>query len=167
MTQRDTISKWLAYGAVLLVVTVFNYYVLGPAPLPLPVLLPMAAVAVGTLEGPAFGAGLGGVAGLVLSSAGHAGPVCVAALAAVGWLCGLLTLYVLRRDFWGHMLCAIATALLWEAAQVLPRLLTGVAGSDALLRVAVPELICTLLFSMPVYWLCLQCCRRFGRIRYE
>lgn len=167
VTRRDTILKWLAYGVVLLAVAVFNYYILGPLPIPLPLLLPMAAAAVGILEGHLFGAGFGIAAGLVLATVGHAGAACVPLLAAVGWLCGLLTLYVLRRDFWGHLICAAVTALLWELFQVGVRFLSGVAGLDALLRVAVPELLCTLLFSAPVYWLCRLCCRRYGRIYHE
>lgn len=159
--------KWLAYGAALLAVTVFNYYMLGPLPIPLPVLLPMAAVAVGTLEGHVFGAGFGIAAGLVMATVGHASVLCVPALSAVGWLCGLLTLYVLRRDFWGHLICAAITALLWELVQVGFRLLTGFAGPGPLLHVAIPELFCTLLFSVPVYWICHLCCRYYGRIYHE
>lgn len=167
MTRRDTMMKWLAYGAALLAVTVFNYYMLGPLPIPLPVLLPMAAVAVGTLEGHVFGAGFGIAAGLVMATVGHASVLCVPALSAVGWLCGLLAQYVLRRDFWGHVLCAALTILLWELFQVAVRQLAGVAQLPTLLRVAGPELLSTLLFSIPVYWLCQFCCRYFGRIYHE
>ena len=55
MTRHDKILKWTAYLTALLAVAVVNYYVLGPLPIPLPLLLPVLAVAGGTLEGAGFG----------------------------------------------------------------------------------------------------------------
>lgn len=167
MTRRDTMIKWLAYGIALAVITILNYYILGPLPIALPVLLPMAAVAAGTLEGPVFGSGFGLAAGMVMAAAGHNSLLCIPALAVVGWLCGLATQYVLRRDLVGHVLCAIVTMLLWEIWQVASRALGGVAPLQVLLRVAIPELLWTLLFSFPVYWIGLFCCRHYGRIYHE
>ncbi len=167
MTRRDFIIKWLAYGIALAVITILDYYILAPLPIALPMLLPMAAVAVGTLEGPLSGAGFGMAAGFVLDTVGHGGPLFIPALAAVGWLCGLLTQYVLRRDLVGHLLCAAGTMLVWELCQVGSRLVAGVAPLRLLLRVAVPELLWTLLFSLPVYWIARFCCVHFGRIYHE
>ena len=58
MTRHDKILKWTAYLTALLAVAVVNYYVLGPLPIPLPLLLPVLAVAGGTLEGAGFGLSL-------------------------------------------------------------------------------------------------------------
>lgn len=167
MTRQDTIIKWIAYGAGLLLVAVLNYYVLGPLPMALPVLLPMAAVAVGTLEGATFGALFGILAGAVMTGLGHAGLGCVAALSAVGWLSGLITQYVLRRDLWGHLICCVATIVCWELWQVGSRFVSGVAGLDILVGVALPELLWSLLFSIPVYWIGRFCCVHYGRIYHE
>ena len=43
MTRHDKILKWTAYLIALLAVTVVNYYVLGPLPIALPLLLPHSA----------------------------------------------------------------------------------------------------------------------------
>jgi len=50
MTRRDTILKWIAYLAALAVTAVVNYYVLGPLPIPLPLLLPVLAVAINSFK---------------------------------------------------------------------------------------------------------------------
>lgn len=167
MTRRDIILKWIAYIVALAVITMFNFSVLGRLPISLPLLLPMAAVAVGTLEGPKFGAGFGIVAGLVMATVGHTGLLCVPILALLAWLCGLLAQYVLRRDLVGHIICAAGAMLLWELWQVGFRWATHVAAPVLLLKVAAGELLWTLVFSFPVYWVCRFCCRHYGRIYHE
>ena len=143
MTRRDTIIKWIAYLAALAVTAVVNYYVLGPLPIPLPLLLP------------------------VLSGLGHLGAVCVAALALFGWAAGLCAQYLLRRDAWGHLICSVAVLLVWEGWAVGSRLLARLAPAQTLLRVAGPELLCSLAFILPVYWLGRFCCVHYGRIYHE
>lgn len=167
MTRQDTVIQWIAYGAALLIVAAADYYVLGPMPMSLPLLLPAAAAAGGVLEGPAFGAVYGALAGLMMSGLGHEGAVCVLACAAVGWLAGLIAQYVLRRDWWGYLICAAGTLALWEVWQVGSRYLAGLAPLEALLSVALPELGWSLVFLLPVYWLERFCCVRFGRIAHE
>ena len=44
MTQRDTTIKVAAYGVALVALMVLNYYVLGPLPIPQPLLLLCGAV---------------------------------------------------------------------------------------------------------------------------
>lgn len=167
MTRRDIIIKWTAYGLALILLAVVNYYVLGPLPIALPLLLPMAAVAAGTLEGAGFGAGFGIAAGALMSALGHAGPGCIPALSAFGWIAGLTTQYVLRRDAWGHLLCSAAAALAWELWTVGVHLFSRTAPLPVLLRVALPELGWTLALSLPAYWICRFCCIHYGRIYHE
>lgn len=167
MTRRDIIIKLLAYGFTLAVITVINYYVLAPLPMALPLLLPLAAVAVGSVEHPGFAAGFGLAAGLVLACASHISLACGPILAAAGWLSGLMAQYVLHRSPVSHLVCSLALMLLWELWEVGSRLLHHVALLPPLLQVAIPELLWTLLFTFPVYWLCRWCCVRFGRIRHE
>ena len=162
MTRQDII-----YGAALLIVAAADYYVLGPMPMALPMLMPAAAAAGGVLEGPAFGAAYGALAGLAMSGLGHEGAGCVLACAAVGWLAGLIAQYVLRRDWWGYLICAAAALALWEVWQVVSRYLAGLAPLQVLLDVALPELGWSLVFLLPVYWLERFCCVRFGRIAHE
>lgn len=167
MTRRDLTLKWIAYLTALAVITVFNFNILSWLPLPLPLLLPMAAVAAGTLEGPRFGAGFGMAAGLLLSAVGHRSLLCPVLLALFGWLSGLMAVHVLRRDLVGHLLCAAGVMLLWEAWQVGSRLAVRAAELSTLVRVALPELLWTLLLSLPVYWICRFCCVHYGRIYHE
>ena len=167
MTRHDTILKWIAYLAALGLAAVVNYYVIGPLPIPLPLLLPVLAVAGGTLEGAPFGAVYGMACGAVQAGLGSGGALCIAGLSAFGWIAGLATQYVLRRDVWGHLICSAGVLLVWELWAVGSRLLAQVAPLEMLLRVAVPELLCSLAFILPVYWAGLFCCIHYGRIYHE
>ena len=148
-------------------VAAVNYYALVPLPIALPLLLPILAVAGGTLEGAPFGAIYGGACGAVMSGLGHLGPACIVSLSAFGWIAGLTTQYLLRRDVWGHLICSVFAALLWELWEVGHRLLTRTAPLEVLLRVAGPELLWTLVLTLPVYWIGRFCCVNYGRIYHE
>ena len=54
---------------------------------------------------------------------------------------------------------------------IAPMLQSGAADygplAAALLRVAGPELLCSLVCSLPVYWVGRVCCRGYGRIYHE
>ena len=117
MTQRDLVLRGAAYGVALALITIVNYYVLGLLPIPLPLMLPAAAVAVGALEGEKFAAGFGLAAGLLMATAGHASLLVIPVLTAAGWMTSLLTQHVLRRDLVGHLLCMLILLLAWELCQ--------------------------------------------------
>ena len=102
-----------------------------------------------------------------MSSQGHLGFGCIAALAAIGWASGLAAQYLLRRDVWGHMICAVITLAGWELWEVGRRLLAHVAPLEVLLKVAAPELLWSLAFILPVYWVGRFCCVNYGRIYHE
>ena len=168
MTRRDLIIKWTAYGVALALVVVLNYCGLTFLPLgAVPLMIPAMAVAVGILEGAVSGAGFGIAAGVVMAAAVHGSPLWICGLAAVGWLCGLLAQYVLRRDFVGYLLACFIGGLLYAFCQTVFRLLTGVAELPVLLEVAVPEFLWTMVFALPVYGGSHFCCRHFGRIYHE
>lgn len=167
MPRRELLLKWLAYGIALVVVAVLNYAILIYLPFAIPLLLPIAAIAAGTLEGAKFGAGHGIAAGILMASIAHGSIILIPVLAIVGWLAGLLAQYVLRRDLIGHIICCIAFMALWELAQVLFYYLTHTAPFPVLIRVALPELLWTLLFSFPVYCISRFCCVHYGRIYHE
>lgn len=167
MTRHDIVLKWISYLIAMVLVTVVNYYVLGPMPIPLPLLLPVLAIAGGTLEGAPFGAVYGMACGAALSGLGHLSPLCVAVLALFGWVAGLAAQYVLRRDVWGHLICSVIALALWELWAVGSRLLSGLAPAGVLLRVSAGELLCSLIFVLPVYWAARFCCVHYGRIYHE
>ena len=167
MTRRDVIIQWTAYLLILWLTAMVNYYVLPSLPIPIPLLLPVLAVAGGPLVGAPFGAVYGMVCGGLLSglSGGHA--LCIAALSAFGWIAGLIAQYVLRRDVWGHLICSGGVLVLCEGWEVGIRLLRRVAPPEILLRVAAHELVCSLIFILPVYWAGRFCCVHYGRIYHE
>ncbi len=167
MTRKDIALKWAAYLVALAVTALFNYNILGLLPISLPLLIPMAAVSVGILEGPRFGGAFGIVAGLALSVIGHKTLLAIPLLTLVGWLCGLLARHALRRDLVGNTLCAAGVLVILECWQVGIRILRHVAAPALLVRVALPELLWTVLFSVPVYWVCRFCCVHYGRIYHE
>ena len=167
MTRRDTILKWIAYLVALWLTAMVNYYVLPSLPIPIPLLLPVLAVAGGTLEGAPFGALYGMICGAVMSGLGGGHAACIAVLSAFGWIAGLIAQYVLRRDVWGCLICSAAALILWECWEVGSRLPRGIAPPLVLLRVGASELLCSLIFILPVYWVGRFCCVHYGRIYHE
>ena len=167
MTRRDTILICIAYLSAPAVTAGGNFHGPGPPAIPPPPAAPVAEVGGGTLEGAPFGALYGMACGAVLSGLGHLGAVCVASLALFGWAAGLCAQYLLRRDAWGHLICSVAVLLAWEGWAVGSRLLARLAPAQTLLRVAGPELLCSLAFILPVYWLGRFCCVHYGRIYHE
>ena len=110
MTRQDVLRKWCAYALALIPVWLLDAYVLsrwtffGVSAL----LLPVAVIAVGTLEGVTGGMGFGLGAGLLWATVypggqGHR----VLLLTAVGLAAGALAQYVLSRTFLG---CFVASA---------------------------------------------------------
>ena len=167
MTRRDLVVQWIAYLVILWLTAMVNYYALPSLPIPIPLLLPVLAVAGGTLEGAPFGAMYGMACGAVMSGLGGHGALCIAALSAFGWIAGLIAQYVLRQGVWGHLICSGVMLILWEGWEVGSRVLREVAPTEVLLRVGASELICSLAFILPVYWAGRFCCVHYGRIYYE
>lgn len=167
MTRRDFILKLLAYGITLVLCAIFNYFVFPLTPLPVPLLLPVCTVAAGCLEGGQFGAGFGVASGLLLATLGHGGWGCVALLAFVGWVSGLLGQYVLRQDLWGHVICCVVLLVVWEAVQLLGVATSTSAPLGVLLSLAAGEGLCSLVCAFPVYAMNRFCCVHYGRIYHE
>ena len=167
MTRRDIIIKWIAYLLALWLTAMVNYYVLPSLPISVPLLLPVLAVAGGTLEGAPFGAVYGMACGALMSGLGGLSALCIAALSAFGWIAGLITQYVLRRDVLGHLICSGGVLVLWECWEVGVRLLRRVALPEVLLRVGASELLWSLIFILPVYWAGRFCCIHYGRLYHE
>ena len=167
MTRRDIIIKWIVYLLALWLMAMVNYYVLPSLPISIPILLPVLAVAGGTLEGAPFGAVYGMACGAAMSGLGGRSALCIAALSAFGWIAGLITQYVLRRDAWGHLICSGGMLVLWECWEVGVRLLRRLAPPGVLLRVGASELFWSVIFILPVYWAGRFCCIHFGRLYHE
>ena len=138
MTRQDFILKWLFYALALLPVWWMDTFVLGRFPVlgVAPMLLPVAAVAVGVLCDAVY---FGGHGFLTLG------------LCLIGWGAGAAAQYVLSRNFGGCLLCAAAGLVLIDTVRVFTGLFTGLAPLPALLRVALPEVLWSLCFACLLY----------------
>lgn len=168
MTKRIFFFKWFAYALGLLPVFLLETAVLPqihalPA---LPMLLPLAAVAVAVFEGAAAGAGFGFAVGILCDAVwfGPAGGMTLG-LALLGALCGVVAQYGLMQNFFGCFLCCAGSLLAIDALRVFWMLFTGRAGPDVLLRVATGEILFSLLFTPLVYLLFRAVFRRVGGTR--
>lgn len=154
MTRQDYVLKWLIYALALLPVWWLDTFVLNRFPVfgVSPMLLPVAAVVVGALEGTVGGAGFGLFAG-ILSDAVYFGGWggMTLALCLMGWGAGAAAQYVLSPSFGGCFLCAAAGLALLDLARVLSGLFTGLAPLPGLLRVAVAEMLWSLCFVGLLY----------------
>lgn len=167
MTRGDLLLKWFWYAIALLPVwlaedLVFSRFsILGVSPM----LLPLAVTAVAVLEGSVGGAGFGLGAGLLWSASLTDGLPAVLGLALAGALTGVAVQYGLKRGFPGCLVCSATVLGAIDLLRVLRRLAGGTAPPGALLAVALPELLVSLLFAAPVYLLFRKVWSRVGGTR--
>jgi rod shape-determining protein MreD len=148
------VIKWLAYGLALLPILVLDVCVLPWVPFwgALPTLLPVAAVTVAVLEGPAAGAGFGLFVG-VLSDAlipGLPGAMTLG-LSALGLAAGTAARYRVRQNFLGCLVCSAGALGIIDLVRVAAALLRGRAALGPLLRIALPEIFWSLVFLPLIY----------------
>lgn len=157
--------KWLIYTLALLPVWLLDAYILPRFPLMgvTPMLLPLAVAAVAVLEGAHAGSGFGLGVGLLwaLAYPGDFGSR-VILLSLAGLASGALSQYVLSQSLPGCLLCAAGVLALLDLKQMAGLLLSGAAGLPALLQVAVPEWLLSLLWTPAIYFLFRAVFRRVG-----
>lgn len=156
MTRRDLIHKWSAYALGLALVWLLDACVLPRYPVmgSTPMLLPPALAAVAVLEGAYAGTGFGLAVGLLWElgyPGGFGGLVLFMALA--GMMTGALSQYALAQSLPGCLLCSAGVLGLLDGLRIIRGLVTQSASMGALLRVAVPELLLSLAWTVPVYLL--------------
>lgn len=156
MTRKDFTIKWLAYALALLPVWFLETYLLSAFPLfgVKPMLLPLAAMAVATLEGGAAGAGFGLGVGILFDAVVPGGVPGVATflMALLGLGAGLLAKYALRQDLIGCFICSFLALAALDAVRVTGRLAAGI-PLEPMLRVAWKEIVWSLCFVPGVYLL--------------
>lgn len=166
MTRQDHIIKWAVYALALLPLCLVQQYVLGrwlflgTAPL----LLPLAAIAVGMLEGPMAGSIYGMWVGLAWFLCGE-WAISVLLMTLAGLAAGVLASGGLRRNFFGYALVALGLLMTGEVLRILMHLVRGLSGPAALLPVILGEVASSLVFSIPVYLLYRAVWRRVGESR--
>lgn len=154
MTTRDFCIKWLVYGLALLPVWVAEAFVFSHYPIfgIKPMLLPLAAVAVATLEGPSGGAGFGLAVGVLFDAyQGTLPGVFTLVLTGMGLCSGLLCRYFLRQNLVGCFLCSLMTLAAIDVLRILARLLGRVASPSLLLTLAGKEILLSLCFVPLVF----------------
>lgn len=148
--------KWGVYALALLPVWFLELFVLNRLPVlgVTPMLLPLAAAAVGVLEGTMAGAGYGLLVGVVCDAAylSTHGAMTLG-LCLLGLLTGLLARYTLRQSLVGCLVCSALVLVGIDVCRIGIRLLRGTADLPALLRVAGPEILWSMAFVFPVYGL--------------
>lgn len=155
MTRRDLFHKWSVYALALFVLWVTDAYILPRYPLfgVTPTLLPLAVAAVAVLEGAYAGTGFGMAVGLLWELAypgGFGGLVIGMALAGIAM--GGLSQYALSQSFPGCLVCSAGVLAALGLLRVGRGLLTNTADLGALLQVAVPEFLWSVVWT-PLVWL--------------
>lgn len=154
MTRQAWLQKWFSYALALLGVWLLDAYVLTRLPLfgATPLLLPIAAAAVGVLEGTSGGAGFGLGAGILWATAysGSQGER-ILLLTLIGLFSGALAQYALAQTLMGCMLCSAAALAVVELSHMAEELFFLRAGLWPTLCAATPQLIWTLCWAPVVY----------------
>ena len=153
MTQRDFLTKWLIYGLALLPVWFLEVYVLSRVHLfgVSPTLLPLAAIRVAVLEGGAPGAGFGLAVGVICDAVYGTNGAMTLSLTLLGAAAGITAQYLVRQNLVGSIICSAAGLFIIELFRVGWRLLFQVADLTALLKVAVPEFLFSIVFTPLIY----------------
>ena len=156
MTRKDFIVKWLAYALALLPIWFLEAYLLSRYPLwgVKPMLLPLCAIAVATLEGATAGTGFALAVGVIFDAMDPGVPgAMIFIMALLGLGVGLLAQYVLRQDFVGCFLCGVLALCTIDGLRIALRLLGGVAPLNVMLTLAGKEILWSLCFTPLVYLL--------------
>ena len=156
MTRQDFLIKWGVYALALLPVWFLELFVLNRFPVMgvSPMLLPLAAVAVAVLEGTVAGAGYGLFVGVVCDAVYFsASGAMTIGVCLLGILTGALSQYALRQSLAGCLVCSALALGLIDLFRVAARLIRGTASLPALLGVAGPEILWSMVFVFPIYFL--------------
>ncbi len=168
MNRRDMIHKWLIYGLGLIPVWLLDAYILPRYPVMgvAPSLLPVAVAAVAVLEGTFAGTGFGLAVGLLweLAYPGGFGGL-VLGMALAGMLAGGVAQYLLRQSLLSCLLCSGVILSVLDGLRVLTGLFINAAPLSVLLRIAVPEILLSLIWVLPVWFLFHAIFRRVGGTR--
>lgn len=165
MTQQDKQKKWLCYALTVLPVWLLEAQVLSRLPLfgVVPVLLPLAAVAAGLLEGSSAGAWFGLGVGILADAVypGVPGGMTLG-LALLGWLSGVFSEHGIGQTFPGYLICSSVSFLLLELCRTLFAGFTALGPWRAVAFLALKEGLWSLCFSPVVYLLFRLVYRRVG-----
>ena len=165
MTTKDQVRKWLCYALGVFPIWLAETQILNRVPLfgVIPVLLPLAAVAVGLWEGARDGALFGLCLGVIADATypGTPGGM-IFGLSLLGYLTGTMCQYGVRQTFVGYAMCAGVSMGLMELARVSWSLFTHLGPLDAVILVALKEGLWSLCFLPLIYPLFKFICSKVG-----
>lgn len=148
--------KWGLYALAYLVLAFLKLNLLNHLPYhgAFPELAPIAAAAVGCFEGPFSGSLYGMGVGLFCCSVYYRGgsmmiPICTLA----GLLSGFTYRLQIGRNFLGVSLCGTLSVFLMEGVRLFYYHFFGGNDMEVLMRIAKPEVLYSLLFVIPIYFL--------------
>lgn len=154
--RRSDVGKWLLYALGVWVVWIAETLFLNRLPIlgVIPVLLPLAAVAVGLWEGALPGAVFGLCLGIFADAVypGLPGGMTLG-LCVIGWLTGAMSQYRVRQNLLGYLICAVAAMTALEVFRALSAALSHLGALSHILSLGGRELACSLLYAIPVYLL--------------
>ena len=154
MTRRDFLIKWLVYALAMLPVLILALYLFPSIPLlkVSPALLPVAAITVAVLEGPAGGAGFGLFVGILADALipGIPGTMTFA-LSLLGACSGAAARYGVQQNLIGCMICSGGSLIFINLVRVVFLFLRHTAPFVPLLLTALGEIFWSLVFLPLVY----------------
>lgn len=154
MTRRDFLIKWLVYALALIPVLILNLFLFPRIPLfgTVPALLPVAAMTVAVLEGPAGGAGFGLFVGILVDALipGIPGTMTFA-LSLLGACSGMAARYGVHQNLTGCLICSGSSLIVINLVRVMFLLLRDTAPLRVLLLTALSEIFWSLVFLPLVY----------------
>ena len=165
MTRANLIYKWSVYALALLPIWLLDSEILSFYPLfgVVPILLPLATVAVSVLEGSYAGARFGFAVGLLWATAypgGHGDRIIL--LTLVGIFVGILSQYVLSQTFLGYFLCSLGALFARALLQIVIALFVRISSPYIVLELVCIELIWTMCWTPLVYLVFRMAYRRVG-----
>lgn len=154
MTNRHLVQKWLVYALGLLPLWMLDCYILSRYPIlgVTPMLLPLAVVAVATLEGQLGGGGFGIWVGFLWKTTYPVAPGgMIFFLALFGYLVGKSIQYGLQKGFFGFFLCSVAVLVSVEFLWMLGWAWRGLGSWGDLLALGVKQSLLSLMYTPLVY----------------
>lgn len=168
MNGHGAVFKWFLYALGVVPVWILETMILNRLPVfgVIPVLLPLAGVAVALWEGPvpggAFGLGLGVVADALYP--GIPGGMTLG-LALLGCLVGLMAENGVRQNYLGYLLSSAVCMLLLDGVRVLWGAVSGLGPIGALALVGLKEVLWSLCFTLLIYPIFKRIHRKTAKLR--
>ena len=160
---KNLLIRILIHSAVLFVLYILQMMVFsrlrifGIAPL----ILPLAVVGVGIFEGASWGGAVGLAAGVLTDMSFLSSTVLFTILlTGIGMGVGLLSSYLLSRGFPSYLICGAAALVLIAFCQMFTLLVFHRQPPLALFRVGALQTLYSILFAMPIYYVCRSLGRR-------